>query len=72
MKVFVKDVAAYIEKIAPLSLACDWDNVGLIRGNCGRVVKRVVVCLDLTREVLDFAIGGNANLIVSHHPFIFK
>lgn len=72
MKIFVKDVAAYMEKIAPLNLACEWDNVGLIVGNYGREVKRVIVCLDLTREVLDFAIAKNANLIVSHHPFIFR
>ena len=54
VKVLVRDVATYIEKIAPISLACEWDNVGLIIGNYDRVVKRIVVCLDLTREVLDF------------------
>lgn len=72
MKVLVKDIATYIEKIAPISLACEWDNVGLIIGNYDRVVKKIVVCLDLTREVLDFAIEKKANLIISHHPFIFK
>lgn len=72
MKVFVKDVATYIEKVAPVSLACEWDNVGLIVGNYDRAVKKIVVCLDLTREVLDFAIEKKANLILSHHPFIFK
>lgn len=72
MKLFLKDVAAYIEKISPVSLACEWDNVGLIIGNSDKPIKRIVVCLDLTREVLDFAIQKNANLILSHHPFIFK
>lgn len=72
MKVFVKDIAAYIEKVAPISLACEWDNVGLIIGDYNRVVKKIVVCLDLTREVLDFAIEKKANIILTHHPFIFK
>ena len=72
MEIFCDDVAKYIEKIAPINLAMDWDNPGLILGDMGRKIKSVVVCLDVTKDVVDFAIQKGANLILSHHPFIFK
>lgn len=72
MKTYCKDIISYIEKIAPVSLACEWDNPGLLIGSTENEVKNVVICLDVTREVVDFAVKSNADLILSHHPFIFK
>ena len=68
----VGDIARYIERIAPISLAADWDNPGLVIGNLEREIQSVVVCLDVTRSVVDFAIQNKASLILSHHPFIFR
>ena len=70
MNVF--DITKYMEKIAPVSLAMDWDNPGLIIGDAERKLESVVVCLDVTKDVVDFAIENRANLILSHHPFIFN
>lgn len=72
MKTYCRDIVSYIEKIAPISLACDWDNPGLLVGNMDNEVKNVVVCLDVTREIVNFAVENDADLILSHHPFIFK
>lgn len=64
--------AADVEKLlyswAPKELAEDWDNVGLLIGDAEREVKRVLVALDITEDVVDEAIRAGADLIVAHHP----
>ena len=70
MKIF--DVCAEIESYAPLNLAEDFDNVGLIVGNSGEDVTSVVLTLDVDMEVAQEAKELGANLIVSHHPLIFE
>lgn len=59
-------------RLAPKGWAEDWDNVGLLVGNGERPVKRVLVALDLTDGVIDEALAAGAQLIVTHHPLIFK
>ncbi len=60
------------EKI-PRELSCDWDNDGLMCCPDGeREIKKVLIALDVTADVIDTAISGGYDLIVSHHPFIFK
>ncbi len=61
-----------IEKLAPKTLAEDWDNVGLQVGDPRADIKKILVSLDLTEEVLQEAIKEKANMIITHHPFIFK
>lgn len=51
---------------------CDWDNIGLLVGDKEADIKKVYVALDLTDEVLEHAINYNADLIITHHPLIFK
>ena len=72
MKARVKDIAALMEKHYPLDLAEQWDNVGLQVGSMGREVAKVVVALELDHQVLDQAWQENADLIITHHPLIFK
>ncbi len=72
MKARVKDIAALMEKHYPLNLAEEWDNVGLQVGSMGREVAKVVVALELDHQVLDQAWQENADLIITHHPLIFK
>lgn len=72
MKARVKDIAAMMEKHYPLNLAEKWDNVGLQVGSMGREVAKVVVALELDHQVLDQAWQENADLIITHHPLIFK
>ena len=67
----IKDVTNYIEELAPLAYAEDFDNVGLLIGDYNTKVTGVVVTLDTLEETVDEAIAQNCNLIVSFHPIVF-
>ena len=57
----------------PKALSCEWDNDGLMCCPDGaREVRRALVCLDVTNDAIDAAVSGSYDVIVSHHPFIFK
>ena len=68
----LNDLIKQIEKKYPLSLAYDWDNVGLLVGDFESEIKKVLVTLEANENVIDEAIENNVDLIVTHHPFIFK
>jgi len=68
----IKDITNYLEKLAPLHYAEDFDNVGLLVGNYDTEVKGVLVTLDTLESVIDEAIEKNCNLILSFHPIIFS
>ncbi len=67
----VKDIEASLEEIAPRELAEEWDNVGLLVGRGKNEVSRVLVALDVTREVIDEAKALGVQAIVTHHPMMF-
>lgn len=67
----VKEIYQFIDKIAPFSTQEDFDNAGFLVGRGEREVTRVLVSLDITREVAEEAADWGAQLIVSHHPVIF-
>ncbi len=68
----IKDIAAYLESIAPIALQESYDNAGLIVGDPGAEVKGVLICLDSTEEVVEEALKNNCNLIIAHHPIVFS
>lgn len=68
----VADVAAFLESFAPPALAEDWDNVGLLIGDAGAAVERMMTCLTVTEDVADEAVREQAQLIVAHHPILFR
>lgn len=68
----VKDIARVIEEYAPLSLQESYDNAGLQVGDPETAVSAVLLCLDVTEETLREAKARSCNLIVSHHPLIFR
>jgi dinuclear metal center YbgI/SA1388 family protein len=68
----VSDVTQFLCSFAPLALAESWDNVGLLVGDATRPVTCVITCLTVTPDVVAEAIGFHAELIVSHHPMLFK
>ncbi len=70
MKVY--EIANLIENVAPLTLAEEWDNVGLLIGDKSCEISGVVVCLDLTNGAIDYCINNNCNMIITHHPAIFE
>jgi len=68
----VYDILNNLRELAPESLKMDFDNVGLLVGSGGREVKKCVLALDITHEVIDEAVKLGAELIISHHPIIFN
>lgn len=68
----ITDLISYLEQIAPLAYQEDYDNCGLLVGDRQSSCTGVVVCLDVVETVVDEAISKGYNLIVAHHPVIFK
>ena len=69
---FVKDAVEAIVKRAPPELAEKWDNVGLLVGDRDNECKKILFALDAIDEVIDEAIEQRADMIITHHPIIFK
>ena len=69
----VRELYNYLSEKIPSELSCEWDNDGLM---CcpepDREVRRVLVCLDVSDEAVNTAIEGGFDVILSHHPMIFK
>jgi dinuclear metal center YbgI/SA1388 family protein len=70
--VTINTVAAFLESLAPPQLAEAWDNVGLLVGDPGREVTRVMTCLTITPATAAEAVQRKAELIVAHHPIPFQ
>lgn len=68
----IKDIIKHLEEFAPLSLQESYDNSGLLIGSLDQSVNQALICLDVTDATLDEAIKSGCNLIISHHPIIFK
>ena len=68
----IKDITNFLELLAPLPFQESYDNAGLIVGDAQVEVTGVLVTLDSTEAVLDEAIAKGCNLIIAHHPIVFK
>lgn len=68
----IRDVAKYLEFIAPPAYQESYDNTGLLTGNPADALKGILVTLDCTEAVVEEAIDAGCNLIVAHHPIIFR
>lgn len=68
----VSDIAAAIEAFAPKSLQESYDNAGLQVGDPEMPVSAVLLCLDVTEEILEEALNRSCNMIVTHHPLLFR
>lgn len=68
----VQTVLDYLWTLCPISYQESWDNVGLLLGRASQPVEKVLLSLDLTGQVVDEAISRGCQLIVTHHPAIFK
>lgn len=67
-----KKIIKIMNDIAPEHLAENWDNVGLLIGNEDSEVDRILVALEATEAVVDEAVANNIDLIICHHPLLFK
>jgi dinuclear metal center YbgI/SA1388 family protein len=65
-------LAKIIEKRYPKSLASDWDSVGLIVGKQKNVIKKILLTVDVTKDIVNEAIENEIDLIISHHPLILE
>lgn len=71
MAVTAAEIYKLIDKIAPFNTRYPFDNVGILVGDACSTVKRIAVCLDITKDVVKRAADNECDLIVSHHPVIF-
>ena len=67
-----KNIIEKIEMHYPKKCAMDWDNVGLLVGRSDKEVKKIYIALDVTDEVIENAISFGADMLITHHPLIFK
>ena len=72
MSLKAEEIIKKINNIAPEEICCNWDNVGIMVGNIKSEVKKVLIALDCSDAVIDEAVKENADMIITHHPFIFK
>ncbi|HXH17506.1 MAG TPA: Nif3-like dinuclear metal center hexameric protein [Chitinophagales bacterium] len=68
----LKFITSYLESLAPPSYQESYDNTGLIAGNPDWEISKVLLCIDSTEEVVKEAVQKKCNLIIAHHPIIFK
>src|ERR1044072_2066490 len=68
----IQDIIQILENIAPPVLQEDYDNAGIITGNANWKCTGVLCTLDVTEEIIKEAKSLNCNLVVAHHPIIFK
>lgn len=72
MPVTVEEVYRSVDALAPFALAEEWDNAGLLAGSPRQNVTGILCALDLNFSVIDEAVRLGANLIVTHHPILFR
>ena len=68
----ITEITAFLEQIAPLRLQESYDNAGLIVGDPEQELTGALICLDSTEEVVREAIQKGCNLVIAHHPIVFR
>jgi len=68
----IKEITDYLEKIAPINVQESYDNTGLLIGSPNNNINKTLITLDVTEEVINEAIKEKCELIIAHHPVIFK
>lgn len=67
-----KEVIRLLEQQSPKDYACDWDNVGLLVGREDKEIKKIYIALDATDEAIEEAVAAGADMLLTHHPMIFR
>ena len=68
----LREITDFLREYAPPALAEDWDNVGLLLGDPADEIQSVLTCLTLSPNVAEEAIAAKCQLVVSHHPILFR
>lgn len=66
------EIVNILEKLSPLEYACEWDNPGMHIGHKYRIVDKILVAVDADDDVVEYAVKNGIDMIVTHHPLIFK
>jgi dinuclear metal center YbgI/SA1388 family protein len=66
------EIIEMLETLSPVNFAEDWDNIGLLAGRREKDVEKVYIALDATDEVVEEAVKLGADMLITHHPLIFK
>ena len=66
------ELTAHLESFCPVSFAQDWDNVGLMCGRSDSEIRLVMLALDATGSVIEQAVEAGADLLLTHHPLLFR
>ncbi|TCK98709.1 dinuclear metal center YbgI/SA1388 family protein [Natranaerovirga hydrolytica] len=72
MSIKTSDIIQYMEDLSPSQYAYEWDNVGLLIGEKDQTIEKILVALDATENVVEEAINKGVDMIITHHPMIFK
>lgn len=72
MSLKIKEFIEYMEELAPVNLKESYDNVGFLIGDREENIRKVLIALDATLEVIEEAKSKGANLLITHHPLLFK
>jgi len=69
---YCSEIMDCLEELSPKSFAESWDNVGLLCGRKEKEVRSIYIALDATKEVIKGAVAAGADMLITHHPMIFK
>lgn len=67
-----RDVVEVLDDLSPQKYACNWDNVGLLVGRKNSKVQKILVSLDASKKVVDYAVQQKVDMLITHHPMIFS
>ncbi len=67
-----QEIISLLQEQSPEEFACDWDNVGLLVGDFEQEISKIYIALDATEEAIAEAVAEQADLLLTHHPMIFK
>lgn len=67
-----KELMEILEELAPRRMACDWDNPGLLAGRQEKEVKKILLTVDVDDKAVEEAVKEGVDMIISHHPLIFR
>ncbi|MCR5033113.1 MAG: Nif3-like dinuclear metal center hexameric protein [Lachnospiraceae bacterium] len=66
------DICKVLEELSPVSFAEEWDNVGLLVGDRNKDIHSILIAVDATEDVIEQAVNLHADMIITHHPMIFR
>ncbi len=67
-----KEIMEILEGLAPKRMACEWDNPGLLAGRQDKEVKKILLTVDVDDKTVEKAVAEGVDMIISHHPLIFR